>query len=178
MKKLGILFKEISENQIKNRLKQSENLFIIKYAKLSSPDLTLLRKYLKSINASLFVIKNTVARRALKNSGLESALKAIEGPCGLVFVKEEPVSASRVLFNFSREHTNLKLEAGFLKDRILNPKDIEVLSKLPSQEVLRQQVVWTLKSPISGLVLVLKGNLRKLVYCLDQIRIKKGENHG
>lgn len=178
MKKLGLLFKEISENQIKIRLKESDNLFIIKYSKLSSPELTLLRQSLKDINASFFVIKNTVARRALKNSGLESAVKTIEGPCGLVFVKEEPVSASRILFNFSREHAALKLEAGFLKDKVLNPKDIEALSKLPTKEVLRQQVVYALKSPIFGLISVLKGNLRKLVYCLDQIRTKKGESHG
>jgi len=173
MKKIGLIFREISENRIKDHLKKSESFFIIKYAGLSSPDLTALRSSLKNSKANLFVVKNTVARRALKDSALESVIKSIEGPCGLVFVKEEPIDASRILFNFAKEHERLKLEAGFLKDKILGTKDIEALAKLPSKEVLRAQAVYVLKSPISKLVLVLNNTLRKFVVCLDKIKEKK-----
>lgn len=176
MKKIGLLFRGIAENRIKNNLKESNSIFIIRYLGLSSPDLTVLRHSLKNAKACLFVTKNNVARRALKDSGLEQIVNRIEGPCGLIFVKDEPVEPSKVLYNFSKEHEQLKLEGGFLKDRILEKKDIEVLAKLPSREVLRAQAVMTLKSPISGLVMVLSQTLRKLVVCLDQIKQKKG-NH-
>ena len=101
-------------------------------------------------------------------------IKSVEGPCGLVFTKEEPVVTSRVLYDFSRQHEQLKLEAGFLEDRVLDKKDIETLARLPSKEVLRYQAVVVLKSPITGLVFVLKQILTKFVYCLDQIKNKKG----
>jgi len=97
----------------------------------------------------------------------------VDGPCGLVFAKGEPVGAARVLYNFYREHEQLKLECGLFDDKLLNTKDIETLARLPNKEVLRAQVVMTLKSPISGLVHVLKQTLRKFVYCLDQIKQKK-----
>ncbi len=173
MKKLGLLFKETSEKQIKNNLKESESIFIMNYSKVSSPDLSNLRQSLRNINAKIFMVKNSVARRALKDSELDSLVKTIEGPCGLVFIKEEIIGASRILCDFARDHQLLKLCGGSLKDRILDKKDIETLARLPSREVLRAKVAMTLNAPISGLVIVLNQVLRKFVYCLDKIREKK-----
>lgn len=193
MKKIGLSVKEIAENRIKNDLKKSEAVYVINYSKLSSPELTNLRQSLKSINARLFVIKNSVAKIAFKNSGLDPLLNSIEGPCGLVFIKEDPIATSRVLCNFSRDHQYLKLQGGFLKDMILpnrvdlpipfkgtvlEQKDIESLARLPSREVLRAQVIMALKSGLSALAMVLNQTLRKFVYCLEQIKNKKGEKNG
>jgi large subunit ribosomal protein L10 len=173
MKKLGLVFKEVSENRIKDTLKKSDAVFIVRYSGVSSPDLCSLRQTLKGSKSSLFVVKNSVARRALVDSGLEILVKNIEGPCGLVFVKDEPVRVSQVLCNFVKEHEQLKLEGGSLKNKVLEKKDIEAMSKLPSKEVLRAQVVVTLNSPISGLVITLNQILAKFVYCIDQIRQNK-----
>jgi len=173
MKKIGLIFKEASENRIKNTLKSSEGVFIVKYSGVSSPDLCALRLSLKTSRASLFVVKNSVARRAFKDSGLEPLLKNIDGPCGLIFVKDEPVGVSQALCNFTKDHEQLKFEGGSLNDKIIEKKDIEFMAKLPSKEILRAQVVMTLNSPISGLVITLNQVLAKFVICLDQIKQKK-----
>lgn len=174
MKKLGLLVKEISENRVKGYLKDSNSVFILKYSGLSSPDMTNLRQALTGINASLFVVKNSVARRALKERGLEELIKSVEGPCGFVFAKDEPVGVCKALCGFAKEHDKLKLEGGFFEERLLNNKEIEAISKLPSREMLRAQAVVTLKAPIRNTVMVLSAILKKFVYCLDQIRQKKG----
>ncbi|MEW6100920.1 MAG: 50S ribosomal protein L10 [Candidatus Omnitrophota bacterium] len=174
MKKLGLIFKETQEQLIKDSLKESACVFIIKYSGLSSPDLSSLRSGLKACDANLFVVKNTVARRAFKGQTVESLIKAIEGPCGLVFTRDEPVGASRVLYKFSKEHEALKLEGGFMSEGLLEKKDIELLAKLPGKEVLRAQVAAALNAPITGLVGVLSQVLRKFVFCLEQIKNKKG----
>lgn len=173
MKKIGLLVKEISEDKIKNRLKESSAFFIVRYSGLSSPDLSSLRQGLREAQSVLFVPKNSVARRALKSAKLDNLCNNIDGPSGLVFVKEEPVAASRLLCNFAKTHEQLKVECGFLEDRILEKKDIEALARLPSKELLRAQVVMTLNSPIRNLVFVLGQTLRKFVYCLEQIKQKK-----
>jgi large subunit ribosomal protein L10 len=173
MKKLGLVFKKTSEGIIKNTLKESNGVLVIKYSGLSSPELSTLRQNLKGSNATLFVVKNTVARRALRDSGLEALVKGIEGPCGLVFVREEPVSASRILCNFLKDHERLVLDGGALKNKLLEKKDIEYMAKLPTRDVLRAQVVMALNSPISGLVFTLNQVIAKFVYCLDQIKQKK-----
>ena len=173
MKKLGLIFKETSENRIKDTLKDSSAVFIVKYSGVKSPDMSSLRIILRGSGAQIFVVKNSVARRALKSAGLETIVKGIEGPCGLIFVKDEPVAASKVLFNFSKDHEALKLEGGSMKDKVLEKKDIEAMSKLPSREVLLAQVVGALNAPISGFVITLNQVLSKFVICLDQIKQKK-----
>lgn len=173
MKKLGILFKETSGDLIKSRLKESSAVLVIKYSGLSSPDLCALRQRLKGASARLFVVKNSVARRTFSSLGLESLVNTIDGPSGLVFVRDEPVDASRLLCNFLKDHEQLKLAGGILKDAILENKDIESMARLPSKDILRAQVVMTLNSPISGLVITLNQIIAKFVYCLEQIKQKK-----
>jgi large subunit ribosomal protein L10 len=172
MKKLSTIFKEASETRIKKGLKDSEAFFVIKYSKLSGPDLNALRKSLRGIDSEMLVVRNNTARRALAGQN-EAILNFVQGPCGFVFSKKEPVEASKVLFNFTKDHAALILEGGLLKDKLLNSKDIEALAKLPSREVLLTKTVMAIKSPITGFVFVLKGNLRKLVFCLEQIKQKK-----
>ena len=173
MKKIGVIIKEISQSRIKTNLKNSDTVFIINYSGLSSPDLTSLRGLLKGAKTDLFVVKNTVARRALKDSGLDLLVNNVEGPCGLVFAKDEPVLTSKVLCEFAKEHKSLKLQGGSLHDRILQASDIEVLSKLPSRDVLRAQLVCTLNAPIAHLAMALNQVIGKFVVCLDQIKQKK-----
>ena len=173
MKKLGRIFKEASQEIIKNRLKESSAFLVVKYSGLSSPDLTVLRQALKGARAGMFVVKNTVARRALKDIGLEDIVQYIEGPCGFVFMREEPVGVSKILYTFAKEHELLQFAGGMFNNRPIDKKDVEFMAKLPSRDVLIAQVVGGIKSPITGLVFVLSGNLRKLVSCLDQIAKKK-----
>ncbi len=173
MKKIGLLVKDISESRIKSSLKEANSFFVVKYSGLSSPDLTLLRASLNRCKANFFVVKNSVAKRALKDSGLDAMVKIIEEPCGFVFVKEEPVDVSKILCGFSKDHGQLRLEGGFLQDKVLERKDIEILSKLPARVVLLTQMVMALNSPLSSSVNVLSQTLKKFVYCLDQIKQKK-----
>lgn len=173
IEKLGLLFKNVSEDRIKKNFKTASSVFVIKYSGLSGPDLNNLRQSLRDSRAEFLVIRNNIAKRALKGLSKDELLPLIDGPCGLVFINEEPVSVSKVLYNFAKEHENLKIFGGLLDARLINKQDIESLAKLPSKEVLRAQLVMTMKSPINGLVGVLKGNLRKLVYCLEQIKGKK-----
>lgn len=173
MEKIGLLIKETSENIIKDSVKDSTAVIVINYLGLSSPDISNLRQSLRKSNARLFVVKNTVARRALKDTGLEPLVAAVDGPCGLVFVKDEPIGASKALWGFAKEHENLKYELGFLNDKSITKADIDSIAKLPGIEVLRAQVVMALNAPIQGLVLTLNQVIKKFVYCLDQIKQKK-----
>lgn len=173
MKKIGLIVKEASGNRIKTSLQEAVAVFIIKYPGLSSPDMSALRLALRAAKASFFVVKNSVARRVLKETSRDSLLKNIDGQCGFIFVKEEPVAVSKALWEFFKTHEKLKIEGGILADRILESKDIEAMSRLPSRGELRAQVVCALNAPIANLVMTLNQLTVNLVMCLDQIRQKK-----
>jgi large subunit ribosomal protein L10 len=91
-------------------------------------------------------------------------IASLEGPCGLIFVTDEPIDASKVLYNFAKDHEQLKLQAGRLEDKILETKDIESLAKLPDKLTLRTQAVIALKSPITSMVMVLHQRCRNYLF--------------
>ena len=97
----------------------------------------------------------------------------IEGPCSIVFAKADPAASAKVLYDFRKKHESVKLKAGLLKDKVLDTSAIESLAKLPSHDVLIAATVNAIKAPLSSLVFVLSGNLRKLLYILDEIKKKK-----
>jgi large subunit ribosomal protein L10 len=173
MKKFGVIVREASEKRIKDNIAGTGSFFIVRYDGLSSFDLCSLRMALRAVQGNMFVVKNTIARRTLKSVAGDDVEKMIDGPCGIVSFQEDPVAAAKALFDFYKDHDKLKIKGGFLFNKTVSFDDLEALSKLPGKDALRGQVVMTLKSPIFRLVMVLKGNLRKVVWCLGQIKEKK-----
>ncbi|MCX7927867.1 MAG: 50S ribosomal protein L10 [Candidatus Omnitrophica bacterium] len=173
MKKISTIFKETSAKRIKDSIQNSQAFFIVKYSKLSGADFNNLRKSLKSSGSNLFVVRNNIAKRVLKDLGTDKLTALVEGSCGFVFSQSDPVETSKILYSFAKDKPTLIIEGGLLKDRQFSKSDFETLAKLPSRQVLIGQSVQLMKAPINKLVLVLKGTLRALVTCLDQIKSKK-----
>lgn len=173
MKKLGVIVKEASESRIKNSIQATNSFFVVRYDGLSSFDVCSLRMALRAAQANMFVVKNTIARRTLKSVAGDDVVKLIDGPCGIISFQEDPVIAAKALYDFFKDHEKLQIKGGFLNDKAVSAAELQQLSKLPSKDVLRAQVVMTMKSPITKLVMVLKGNLRKVVQVLDQVKQQK-----
>lgn len=143
------------------------------YSGLSSASLCSLRQSLLGADAKFFVVRNKIAARVFNDLNRQELVGCIDGPCGFVFVKEEPINVSKILCEFLKQNQQLKLQGGFFEETVLKKEDIEAMSKIPSKEVLRYQVVAGLNSPIAGFVRTLNQILRNFVYCLDQIKQKK-----
>ncbi len=171
MTKLGLVIKQEAEKILRAKLQEADSFILVKYSGLSASDLNVLRSSLSSIGSSFTVVKNSVGKRLFKS--YQDLYSQISGPCGLIFVNNDLISASRVVYKFIKEKPNLELRTGFLKDRIITAKEIEALSKLLSLSVLQSQVLGGLKSPICGFVFGLKQILNKLVWALGQIKDKK-----
>ena len=171
MEKLGLVIKKEEERIIKNRLKESDCFFLMKYSGLSASDLNSLRISLSGVDSSLMVVKNSVSKRVLKSQ--KDLVSLIEGPCSIVFVKEDLIAASRVVYKFKKVNASLEVMAGMLKDRLLSEQELEELSKIPSIAALHAKLVGTLNSPIVGFVFCLKNILNKFAWVISQIKDKK-----
>ena len=177
MEKIGRIFHQFCEDYIKDNCEGLNCLFVVRYSGVASPKMSNLRQTLKSCQGKLFVSKNNISRRVFDGLGLKEISKMLQGPCGLVFGKGDPVSVSKALYIFSKENENLKIEGGLLKDKILSASQVIALANLPVKEVLYAKVVWTLKSPLNQIVWTLSGLIKKLVYVLDQIKNKRPNSY-
>lgn len=160
-------------NEIENKLQENRHFILVEYKGLTVEEMTNLRRSLREAESELKVIKNTLFEIALKNANIQGFEDYLTGPNAVVYVKEDPVAASKKIVAFAKDHEALKIKAGFVEGHVFDAKKIEELSKLPSREELIAKLLGSLKAPLYGLVSVAIGPLRGLAIALSEIAKQK-----
>ncbi|MCK4648293.1 50S ribosomal protein L10 [bacterium] len=169
-KKPQRIAKEKRVEKMKERMHSASSIVLSDYCGLDVEELSDLRKKLRSEGIEYEVIKNTLARLAVKGEKYEEGLLPyLRGPTAIAFGYENPLAGVRILTDFSKEHEHLKIKVGIVEGRLIDKKRIRELALLPSYEGLLSRVAAIIKSPIPGLINVLKGNIRNLILILKGI---------
>jgi large subunit ribosomal protein L10 len=161
---------EIAEN-----IRESEAIFAVDYRGISVPQAATLRTKLRDADASFRVVKNTLTERAADEAGDgAAALKALlKGPTALTFVRGDAATAAKAISQFNRETDLLAFKGGILNGDTLEVEQIQAIARLPSRDVLYQQLVGMVASPITGVVRGLNALIAGLALQLGQIAEKK-----
>jgi large subunit ribosomal protein L10 len=173
-KKSQLARKEVSLADLKEKISKAKSMVVTDYRGLPMAKLQELRSSLGG-SAEYTVAKNTILARALNEAGLDSVTpESFSGPTAVLFSYADEVGPLKVLTKFSAGAGDLPaIKCGVLEMALLSGEKVIALSKLPSKEQLRGQVVGAMVAPIHGLVSVLNGNMRNLVYALNQIKEQK-----
>ena len=171
--KLARRCKEQMVDEIVSRLEKNPNFFITYYMGLSTSDIEGLRRSLRKSQSSYFVVKNSVFKVVLDRIKRPEAASFIASGIGLSVCGEDSIVASKALMAFANSNSKFKVKAAFIDGKLLDEGTIKRMSCLPSKEALLAQVIGGIKSPITGFVMVLSGALRKFVYTVDAIKVKK-----
>ena len=122
-----------------------------------------LRALCRENNIEFKVVKNTLAKRGVKDTGAAALEEYFEGPTALAVSRDSENQGAKILAEFAKEHEAPKFKAGFVDGNVIDATAVLTLSKLPSKEELLSQVLAGLQSPGSGLVSVMQGPLRNFV---------------
>lgn len=155
------------------RLAGVKTAVLTEYRGLTVEQLTDLRRQLRPAAAEYKVVKNRLARLAVRGSPLDGLAPHLKGPTGLVISKQDPVALAKVLQAFVKTNPLLQIKLGYVEGRLLQPPEFRAMADLPSREVLLGQAVGAFRAPLVRLVGTLEGMLRSLVSALDQVRAKK-----
>lgn len=170
------LRKDREENvaTLSGELKDVNGLVVAGYVGVKTPELNELRDKLRPVNGRCAVVKNTLAKLALKNAGIDSGLdNFFEGQSALVLQKGDAVAGMKVLVDFERAHSNFKIRAGRMEGRVFGPAEIKVVAALPPRPVLLSILLSRMQSPLQGFHSVLTGPLRYLITALNETAKKK-----
>ena len=152
---------------LKERLGDAKTAVLTEYRGLTVQQLSDLRKQLKGAAAEYKVVKNRLARLAVKGSALDALGAHLKGPTGLAFTKQDPVAVAKALQNFARTNPHLQIKLGLVEGKVLQPAELKALADLPSKEQLRSQIVGALQGPMAQLVSLLQAPLREIVHVLE-----------
>ena len=159
--------------EVAGQIQESEAVFAVDYRGISVPQAAELRTRLTEAGARFRVVKNTLTERAVDQTGVEGLKEVLEGPTAFTFVLADGgdvALAAKALATFRREHDVLAFKGGVMNGDALTVDQLEALSKLPARDVLHQQLVGMIASPITGLVRGLNALISGLAIQLGQIR--------
>ena len=163
--------------EMKEKLQASQGVVFVGFTGLTVADVTKLRRKFREGNVEYKVIKNTLTRIAANEVGYEGLAEFLEGPTAMAYSTEDAVAPAKILKEFIKETKTeaLTVKVGIADGQIIDAAAVDALANLPSRDELIAKIVGSMQAPISGLVNVLQGNIRNMVYVLDAVRAKKAE---
>ena len=165
-------------DDIHGRLRASTMAVMTEYRGLTVAQMDRLRRELKAVGGRYQVTKNTLTRRALKDTAFEKLESLLQGPTGIVTTQKDPVAVAKVLVKFAEQHDKLKITGGVLEGTVLPAKNVSELAKLPSREVLLAQLLGLINAPAAQLLWTIQepvACVARLVGAVERAKAAAGE---
>jgi large subunit ribosomal protein L10 len=157
--------------ELKEKLTGAKALYYTDFTGLNVKRMTDLRRRLRKANVDYVVIKNTLALRAVNESGLVST--KLKGQTGLVIARDA-VAAAKVLSDFARENdARPAVKGGLLDGRQLDVEQVKKLASMPSREQMLAELGAGLQSPMAAFVGALNGLLYMFAGALDALKTQR-----
>lgn len=158
--------------QLEQKMRESSALLLTEYRGLTVAQMKDLRKALSGI-ATYSVAKNTLARIAAKNVGLEDLADELRGPTAIAFVTGEAVDAAKALRDFAKENEKLVVKSGAMDGRVLSAAEVQQLADLDSREVTLAKLAGAFIAKQSQAAALFNAPATKMVRTIDALREKQ-----
>ncbi len=143
------------------------------YRGLSVEQLTQLRVEAHKSGVYLKVVKNSLAKLALKGTDFECMNDSLTGPIILAFSMDDPGAAARIVKDFAKDNENLVVKMLSVGGDLLPASDLARLASLPTRDQAIAMLMGVMKAPIEKFVRTLAEPTTKMVRTLDAVRAQK-----
>lgn len=163
--------KEQLVTELTDKIKGASAVYYTDFTGLNVKRMTELRRRLRRAGVEYVVIKNTLALRAVNESGLAGS--RLRGPTGIV-VGKDAVAAAKVLTDFAKENEQKpEVKGGLLDGRAIQAAQVQKLASLPSREQLLAELGAGLMSPMASFVGAMNGLLYMFAGALDALKTQR-----
>lgn len=155
--------------EITAKLQAADAVFITEYRGMSVGQLANLRRQLKPAGGEYKVYKNTLARFAAQNAGLDGLADILVGPSGITFASGDIAATAKALRDASKANPLLVIKGGAMGETVLSAKDVEALAELPSRDTLLAMFAGALQAPLVKTAGLLQALPRNFAYGLKAL---------
>lgn len=155
----------------KGKISEAKALFVLKPQAITPNEASELKKKLYEQDSSLNVVKNTLFKIALKDSGIQIEIEG--GENAIVFAGDDFPAVAKIIKEFIKETEKAEIQRGFVEGQIIGVDQFNTLADLPSRDVLIAQVLSTIEAPISSFVRILSGNISGFINVVNAIKEQK-----
>lgn len=163
---------------VRDGMERSSATVLTEYRGLTVAELAQLRAQLRATDAEYRVVKNTLARLAARDAGIDVPDDVLTGPTAVTFCAGDPVATAKVLRAFSGEHPALVVKGSILDGKLLDAADTLKLADLESREELLSKLAGMMQSVVAQparLALASLSKAARLFAALVEQRTQAGE---
>ena len=142
--------------QLTEKIQNATAGVLVDYKGITVEEDTALRKECRENDVDYAVVKNTLLRFALNNTGLSELDDLLNGTTSLALCSD-PVAPARVMADYAKKlNGKFEIKGGFMDGKAVDLNTINSLASIPPLPILQAQVLGTMLAPITGLAVVLK----------------------
>jgi large subunit ribosomal protein L10 len=169
---LSLEQKQAVVSEIAAQLAKAQAVIVAENRGLPVGVVTGLRAKARKSGLYLRVLKNTLARRAVKGTPFEKLAEQMSGPL-MYGIAQDPVAGAKVLSEFAKDNELFVIKGGAMPNAMMSVKDVKALATMPSREELLAKLVGTLQAPIAKLVRTMNEVPGKFVRTLAAVQAAK-----
>ena len=158
--------------EVSARLAGAQSVVLAEYRGLAVGQITVLRSQARASGVYLRVMKNSLARRAVKGTPFEKLSDQMVGPLAYG-ISDDPVAAAKVLHAYAKGNDKLVIKGGAMPNYLMTAKEVGNLATLPGREQLLSMLLGTMQAPIAKFVQTLNEVPSRFVRTVAAVRDQK-----
>jgi large subunit ribosomal protein L10 len=158
--------KEEVLSQYADWMKRSQAVILVEYTGVKMKDLDNIRAKIREAGGEFHVVKNTLARRAFADNGMEFPSDYLVKSTAVSFAFTDPASTAKALTDATKGLEFIKVKGGFMSGQTLNAAQVKALADMPPLPVVRAQLLGMLQAPAGKLARTIAEPARGLAAVL------------
>ena len=156
-------------------LKKSQAVILVEYTGAKMKDLDAMRAKIRESGGEFHVLKNTLARRAFADNGMDLPQDYLVKSTAVSFAFTDPASTAKALTEATKGKEFVKVKGGFMSGQALNASQVKALAEMPPLPVVRAQLLGVLQAPAGRLARTIAEPARGLAAVIKAFAEKANE---
>ncbi len=158
------------------KLNTSKSAMVVSFNKVTVNKDQEFRHQLREAGANYQVVKNTIARLAIKDTQFEGATEYLKGVTAIAWTDSDPVGLSKTVSKFVKDNADFyTFKAGVVEGKVVDLKQVQAIASLPSKEELISKLLFVINAQAQRIVTVINAVPRNLAVVIKQIGDKAPE---
>jgi len=133
-------------------IKRSEAVILVEYTGVTMKNMDDIRAKIREVDGEFHVLKNTLARRAFADNGMDFPQEYLLNSTAVSFAFSDPASTAKALSDATKGNEFVKVKGGFMDGQVLDAAQVKALASMPPLPVVRAQLLGVLQAPAGKLV--------------------------